>query len=924
MGRRHTFLVLCCLVLALAAPPAWTQNADDLLSQAIVALRKGKLDEAERDLKSVLVIDPDNAEAYYRLGLLYVKRRKIDQAIEYFKKSTRLAPSNIRIGLKLAELYETLGRYAEAQTEYKRLLAVGKKDRRLKRVEKRLAISTGRELAKKGELNAALLVFNGLLSEFGDDPEVLFNIASTYVLLNRVQEAKQTFQRLLKYQPKNLLAHFNLANIYEREGNLDKAIEHLETIDRLNAKNRITRVARERLGILRGRRFMAQRRFRAAVEAFRQVVEANPKNQEAWFNLGAAYLQMGDHEQGEAAFKEVLALDPDNFSARLNLANFYLAVGRVNEAIEQLRYVIEHDQRGRYRKVATARLNDVYTTLADQKLRAGQVEEGLKEYEKALAIFPGNVKALFNKGVILAQQKKLDEAAEAFRKVIQLDPKNLRAYLNLAYIHEQKNELTLASQQYEKILEIGGDAPEVDIARQKWRITKAKGLWLDQRLNAARKELEAILADAPDDLEANFYYGLVTSGLGDLREAARAYQRVLQKRPDNHRMRMLLGQVYQQLELEELAAGEYRTVIFGAKDPAIIAEAEQRLAEVERSLSGFSNTLSYVMAFDSNINFNDENPAQELRSDLSFNFMYRHKMSERWRLSLTASPRYSTYHLGQFDYYNSSYRLNVIYGQAGSKWNLGLSRAELSNLLTEVDVSHTETLTIERSVRRYLPALFGLNPRPEADARIPTALVLRLSTAYLSSFGNAGLNSVTPTLTASIAQGLKGGFTLTLGTGVSARRNLVQKQNYRDIIVTDPLTGQEETVKLLTFDSMDYEYNSVLMNASALKTLSPGLSLNVGTQVSYYAYINVDSGSWLNGGNEKRNNLGLTLFGRLSYQFYKDLQFYVAGNAQRNYSSLPVADATQQTVEDSVRNFQSTALGDYTRFTLTAGLQMTF
>ncbi len=918
--------LLSILILAAALVPAvWAQSSvSDLLSQAIVDLRKGKLDEAEKGLRSVLVIDPDNAEAYYRLGLLHIERRQWDEAEKQLKKSTRLAPDNIRIGLKLAELYETRGKLDLAQKEYKRLLAVGKKDKRLKKVEKRLAISTGRELAKKKEYNAALLVFNGLLSEHGDDPEVLFNLAATYVMLNRVEEAKRTFERLLQHQPKNLLAHFNLSNIYERRGDLSRAIEHLEIIDRLDVKGPVTQVARERLGILRGRQAMQNGQWRVALEHFRTVVEMNPKNQEAWFNLAATHLRLGDREKGEAAFLKVLELNPDNHSARLNLAAFYLSVGQIDRAIEQLRYVIEHDQRGRYRKEAVARLNTVHTTLAEQKLRAGQIEESLKEYEKALAVDPGNIRALFNKGVILAQQKRLDEALETFGKVVQLDPKNLRAYLNLAYLYEQKNQLTDASRQYEKILEIGGQAREVEIARQKWHITKIKGLWLDRRLNAARRELIAFLENNPDDVEANFYFGLVNTNLGHLREAAAAYQTVLQTRPDNHRVRLLLGQVYEQLGLEELAAGEYRTVIFSSKDKAVSDEAEQRLAEVEKRLNGFSNNLGYTLAFDSNINFNDEDPRQELRSDLSFSFLYRHKINDKWRFNLDISPRYSTYHLGQFDYFNSSYKVDLDYGHSGSQWSLGVDRTTLSNLLTEVDVSHTESLRLERSVRRYLPALFGLSPSPEKDAKVATALSAQLSVSYLSSFGPAALDIVTPTVTGNFSQGLRGGVTLSLGAGFSARRNLVQRQNFQTIRITDPLSGQEDTVELLTFDSRDYEYNSIFLTTSATKVLSPGLTLTLGGQGNYLAYINVDSGSWLNGGQERRNNLNLSLFGRLSYQFYKDLQFYLSANAQKNFSSLPVSKATQQTVEDSVRNFQSTALGNYTRFTLTSGMQMRF
>lgn len=895
---------------------------DRALEEGSNLLYKGRLDEAMNRFNTVLVLDPENAEAHYAIGQVYLRKGDMDKALAMLAQSTRLDPNNIRLGFGYATALEQAGQLDEAIAEYQRMVATGSRDKRLKDVERSMTLASGKALAKRGELNAALLVFNGLLLEYGEDPEVLFNIGATYVLLNRVEEAEMMFKKLVRQSPKSAISHLNLANIYERTNRNPEALKHLKAIVDLDLPGDITTMARIKHAIISGREQFKERRWAAALESFERAAAIDPKQTEALFNIGLIHIQLGNGSDAERAFLRVLEATPDDFSARLNLGGFYFDTARVDKAVAQFQYIIDHDKEGRYRNQASLRLNMVHTLLADKALQAGNVEESLREYAKAVDYYSGNVKAFFNQGLILVQQKKYNEAAEAFREVIRVDPNNLRGRLNLATVYEQLNELTQAAEQYQRVLEIDKNSEEGVIAAQKWKITKARGLWLDQKLPEAETVLKEIITEHPDNIEANFYLGLIYSAMGQLRDAASAYQTVLAGRPGNYRIKLVLGKVYEQLELEELAAAEYRAIIFEGAEPDVVAEAKERLAAVDANLSGFANVLGYSFGYDSNITLNDMQSVDEVRSDLSFDITYAQKIRDDLRFQINVKPIYSTYHIGQFDYLSTDVRYTLRQGLPEKNWTLSYVSQSLGGLLTDQTLSRSSNYQVERGMRLFLRPAFGLYPEGLNGAMVSTALNTSFSVRTMQSLGAGAIESWIPTVATSLSQSLKWGVTATAGLALAVRRNVHQSIEFQSLPIPDPISGQnlgESLVK--TFDSRDYEFNSIGANLNLVRTLAPGLRGGLAGGISYVGYVNADSSS---SSGERRRNMLLSLGTQVLYQFYKNISFFGNASWQLSLSSMRLSDPQQPTVEESIRNFQSNSLGSFNRYMLGGGVTMNF
>ena len=75
----------------------------------------------------------------------------------------------------------------------------------------------------------------------------------------------------------------------------------------------------------------------ARIEQFRQMSEANPKDELAFFSLGRAYAEAGDHEQAIGAFQKVIELNPKMSKAYQLLAAAQFKVARQSESIGTLK-----------------------------------------------------------------------------------------------------------------------------------------------------------------------------------------------------------------------------------------------------------------------------------------------------------------------------------------------------------------------------------------------------------------------------------------------------------------------------------------------------------------------------------------------------------------------------------------------------------
>ena len=76
-------------------------------------------------------------------------------------------------------------------------------------------------------------------------------------------------------------------------------------------------------------------RHQEAIEAFRQAIKINPYYAKAHNNLGAAYGRLGRYQEAIEAFRQAIKINPDYAEAHLFLGYAYLAIGNKNSALTE-------------------------------------------------------------------------------------------------------------------------------------------------------------------------------------------------------------------------------------------------------------------------------------------------------------------------------------------------------------------------------------------------------------------------------------------------------------------------------------------------------------------------------------------------------------------------------------------------------------
>lgn len=128
--------------------------------------------------------------------------------------------------------------------------------------------------------------------------------------------AKEKFSELIDMNYNNAGIYSELANIYKKEENFEKAEEVL-------AKGREKYPDDNGILIAEINILLGQGRFDEVVSKLKHSIELEPENPSLYLALGDSYKQLGDEENAINYYNEALEVNPDYFLALYNLGVMY-------------------------------------------------------------------------------------------------------------------------------------------------------------------------------------------------------------------------------------------------------------------------------------------------------------------------------------------------------------------------------------------------------------------------------------------------------------------------------------------------------------------------------------------------------------------------------------------------------------------------
>ena len=299
-------------------------------------------------------------ELYRISGNVYYSAMLYKQAEEDYRKAIEKDPENSRLHQSLADCLVAQGDYDNAQDYYDKSIELYKKDgqtdsdsliKQLKTIRGALPkkYKDIDELIQKGNYLEAQTLCKERISLNPADYAAITQLGDIYWRRGNRRMATKLFRKVARLIPDYPIAHFFLGRAYIFEGNHKKGVSEFnifkEKMETLPKMDEITTNAYVSYLSYIAYIYFTQKEYRKAEKVCKKIVQLNPDDQIAHYNLAVCYYQY--HHNRQRAYNElqkVIAIDPSTKTS--DMARFYTDYIRRNpdsRFVEDFSFMYEDD-----------------------------------------------------------------------------------------------------------------------------------------------------------------------------------------------------------------------------------------------------------------------------------------------------------------------------------------------------------------------------------------------------------------------------------------------------------------------------------------------------------------------------------------------------------------------------------------------------
>lgn len=232
---------------------------------------------------------------------------------------------------------------------------------------------------------------------------IKIQIAKLHLFFGNIKSAKQNLLNILDKKPNNYKAHKMLAQIYEKEGGMRKAIDEYVQAIEINKKdyNSYYKVAellnnldkkdeaKEMLynllekkpdnckaSELLGDILIEKEMYKEAVNVYQEALKFNPVSYELNYNLGMAYTMLNDFQNAKICYEKAAEINSLLYNAKYSLAEIALIYKDLEEAEKRFMEAIEEEELS----------SDGYYELAKINLIKGEKQIAIQYINTAIDI----------------------------------------------------------------------------------------------------------------------------------------------------------------------------------------------------------------------------------------------------------------------------------------------------------------------------------------------------------------------------------------------------------------------------------------------------------------------------------------------------------------------------------------------------------
>ena len=363
---------------------------------------------------------PDSSEAHTQLGVAYLVREQLQEAVREFEEAIRLDDNNTQalLGLWQAKARSTVSPETLSLSQ--------------------LALQTTPHDANSvAVLERAIRYFNALLQQNQDDPWLLLNVAMCQARLKNWEAVEVAYHGLSRMAPKTFPPDLLMVNLYLQQGLVQEAALGCE---RLIKSGVALPTAYQLLGSIDS----STGKLPEALEAFKKAIELRPQSSAAYQQAARVCFLLGRNADAAQYLLDALRVVPRSSGIRFDLAKIRLAEGDTTKAI-----LVYEDILRDYPDHPVA-LNNLAELLA----RNNKLKRALELAARAVKVYPNNpaIQDTYGWTCFLSDQPL--EAQKHLREAVRLAP-------TMGIAHYHLGKVLLANGQEQN----GADAMQVALAQ---------------------------------------------------------------------------------------------------------------------------------------------------------------------------------------------------------------------------------------------------------------------------------------------------------------------------------------------------------------------------------------------------------------------------------------------------------------------------
>ncbi len=448
------------------------------MMMADILVGRKEYERALTHYQRVSQADPTLSRAYLLQGTVHEHLNQIDLALDIYKKMTQVEPANplghhylartnilygrlleakghleqaleLRPNLRqsreyLAWVWEKLGNVEETAKEYRVLLKLDPFNKKIR--ERLAALSTS---VMPVDVNAA--EYRSAAEKMLGPLQVHMKIGTIYYEQGLHLKSLDEFQLVRsRDQTKEIL--IILSRVYEMLGRVDRAIDELEVLRKMNPQS-------IRLMIYAARLYSLDNQPRETIRLLQNAIVTAPQNDTLYHSLALAHISVNQLDPAIARMQQAIALNE-------NKDSYYFELGALLE-------------------------------------RAGQYENAVQNMKRTIELNPTHSNAHNFLGYMYATQgKSLDEALSHLQKALSVQPKNGYFYDSLGWIYYKRGESERALEELKKAVVYTSPDPVLyshlgDIYFSLKSYSKADKAWRNA-LSLTLEKMEGAKGEIPD------------------------------------------------------------------------------------------------------------------------------------------------------------------------------------------------------------------------------------------------------------------------------------------------------------------------------------------------------------------------------------------------------------------------------------------